>query len=474
MISVPTTQPNVPNVLSLIQSLRKQREDISAERLANEKARALAPFTVPSAQLGLASTAADIPLKSAQTQLALSTSKAKEAAAKSPLRGALMTGPAAQIASIEALKSQFGPDSPQVKMAQEGWDATVALQKSRGRYFDANYYFKNLPDVTKKQMTANWQSENAVRQSKGMPTLSLHDFMETGGRKLVPKDQQSLLPKPDEKPMQEPFSLEEGQAPEDSGKPHGPNDPVVMPKNPLPDNLQVKPYETTENFAKEANQTKAAIQLNTSDKDTRAKALNFQNLNEIMAGVDPKIITRYSGLSGLARRASDRMGAYAGSSDKGYEDYTTFVNVTVPTIADKVRQSYGTSIDPKMFTILKNVSNPVNWKNNPKMAISNWNQLRKLLQQQGTIYNNAIGAPISTTYIGAPGQQAPGSQLLQPAGPRISSPLARAGQGPQGAQPSGGVSQQLPPGITQAKIDHTMRKYGIKTQAELFQRLGIR
>lgn len=335
--------------------------------------------------------AARAPLLAAQTQRALQQ-------AKTPFAGQILPGAAGQVQGLEILKSQFGPNSPQYNQALGAFNSTVKAQNARADYYEANHWLKNLPTLNKAQMYANFQTDQAQRQQQNLPTQTFGDWYQTQGKDQVPvKDR---VTKPPAESSTLPLGTED-EAVNLSGGPHAPNEPPVIHSvaQQVPPETQVTPEEAKlkpEDFTSESAQTQANIQKLTSDPATRAKALNFQTINQIIGGVDPNMIEFYSAPKGVgqARIAADRALSVKGTVIPRFQNYNSFIRITVPTLADKIRQAYGTSITPEMFRILKNVSNPINWKDNPSLAIASWNKLSQLMQEQGGVYNQALGAPV--------------------------------------------------------------------------------
>lgn len=325
--------------------------------------------------------------------------------------GQILPGAAGQAQGLQILAQRYGTESPIYQNAVNAFQSNIAQQKARAHFYNANYALKNLSPINKAQILQRWQQNNLQRAQQGLQELDFNDWYETQGRSQVPKNQQ-VSAAPAESSI-EPLSTEAGSL-DDLAKPHAPTDKPIISQTAMsiPKATQVNPQEIA--MAKQdVAQTQASIQKLASDPQTRQKALNFQTINQIMSGVNPQMLAYYTAPKGvgLARLVADRTKALAGSTAPLYENYNNFIRVTVPTLADKIRQAYGTSITPEIFNVLKNLSNPVNWKNNPDLAISQWNKLTQLMREQGNIYNKAIGAPISETFTGQRGQQLPGQQI---------------------------------------------------------------
>lgn len=356
--------------------------------------RAKLPFVGPQAKATLGLTEAE--------------AEQKAALAKDPLGGQILPGPAGQVQGLEKLKAKFGITSPTYQQALGAFNATVKLQNARSDYYEANHWLKNVPVINKTQMYAQFQSDQAQRQQQGVPVQTFGDWYQTKGKNLVPQNQRVSGTDTSASNRLPLTSEEEGV--NVTGAPHAENEAPVIHTvaQQVPPETQVTPEEVKlkpEDFASETAQTRANIQKLSSDPQTRQKALNFQTINQIIGGVDPSMLSFYAGPVGLKNIAEDRSASLAGAVIPRFQKYNSFVTEVVPTLADKIRQAYGTSITPEIFNILKRVSNPINWKDNPSLAIANWNKLKQLMSEQGGIYNRALGAPIST-------QAAPG--VLQP------------------------------------------------------------
>jgi hypothetical protein len=371
--------------------------------------------------------------------------EAQQAKAQDPFGGQILPGPAGQAQGLQILAQKVGTDSPVYQRALNEFNAALNLQKGRASFYSSNVALKNLSPLQKQQITQNWQSFNAQRQQQGLPEVQFQDWLDGPGANLVPAEKKVQS---QDTVNHTPMSTIGAENPEQQGIAHKENAAPAMHDlvNNTPVSQTLNKAQATvppEDFASESKQTQLKIAKEAGDPEIFRKWVNFNNITKMMNDVSPSVLERYTGPAGVARIARDRSLELSGTRVPEFEAYNNFVNVTVPNISDTIRQAYGTSITPEIFNVLKKMSNPISWKNSPSLAIQQWEQLQKEMQQRKQVLGKFVGI----------------SQQL---------PEATSEEGtPQRA------TQGLPAGVTQEDIEFTAKKKGL-TVDEVKRRLGIR
>ena len=136
------------------------------------------------------------------------------------------------------------------------------------------------------------------------------------------------------------------------------------------------------------NTYRAEEEKGRSDATTRQKALSAANIDKTLDNINPEDLLQYSGLAGAGKQALDyTFGRGA------YENYQKALTAA-KTLKKQIRQFYGDSIDPRMMAELEQLVIPSTWSNTPDIALSKFNQLKSILQQETQTYKDALGAPV--------------------------------------------------------------------------------
>lgn len=136
-------------------------------------------------------------------------------------------------------------------------------------------------------------------------------------------------------------------------------------------------------------QYKLQMQKSSSDTQARSRNLMASNIEKTLGNINTEDLTRYAGLKGTLKKGSEEAKAPLGKESKEYQDFVTSAK-NAKLLAHQVRQFYGDSIQPSVLGALENMTNPATWKNNPKLAMKEFEALKKTLRQEMGTYRGAL------------------------------------------------------------------------------------
>lgn len=126
-----------------------------------------------------------------------------------------------------------------------------------------------------------------------------------------------------------------------------------------------------------------------SDYQTRQKVLASSNIDKTIESIDPKSLVQYAGLPGTVKKGIEEGKASFGNESKEYKEYTNNLS-KVKLLAHQVRQFYGDSIQPQMTQAIELMVNPATWKNNPNIALANYNAVIDILRKETQTYGESL------------------------------------------------------------------------------------
>ena len=128
------------------------------------------------------------------------------------------------------------------------------------------------------------------------------------------------------------------------------------------------------------NRYKLRRQKEISDNQTRQKVLNASNIDKTFDIInDPSKLFIYSGLNGQAMLKGDQVASAVGKPPQRFIEYQKALTAA-NTLAKQVRQFYGDSITPQIQEKLSALTNPTGLTIDPSVALSNFNQFKKILK----------------------------------------------------------------------------------------------
>jgi hypothetical protein len=400
-----------------------------------------------------------------------------EAQAKTPGGGQPLQGAAAAALSLDMIKQRYGENSPVYQNALKGFQAKIRQENARSLYYSANVQFKNMPNLQRIQTVSDYQNWAAKEQKNGRQPMPFQDWLATRYANIqattgpstgvygtaTPASPQPVAP---QVTQQAPVSLASPQnlaqaytnwknqqgapaAPTTTGAgipqaaslvPHqqAPQAGAVAPQQP-----QVQPVR---DYGQAAAESELAKIKAIAPPTIYNLAVQTQATLRTMDRV-PASIFKYAGIVGRGKAALLRAQEQGDVLPADAVRYQTFVNEDVPGIADQMRQAFGASTTPEINKMLRNMTNPITWKNNPQVALSSWKELHSMLDDR------------YKTYL----QYAPLGEAKQ-----------TAGQIPDATSAAKGMySTRLKRIVTQKDLNDTVKASG-KSLAQVKQDFGIR
>ena len=130
-------------------------------------------------------------------------------------------------------------------------------------------------------------------------------------------------------------------------------------------------------------------QKDSSDTDTRKRALFATNAQITLQGIDPYALTQFSGLKGAAKLAEEEVKAQLGKPSDDFLAYQRAkTNATL--LAKQVRQMYGDSITPGVQEKLALLTNPSTLRNSPQVALSIFKTFSDILKREAGTFHSAL------------------------------------------------------------------------------------
>lgn len=440
--------------MGTIEQQEAERQRMGAAQAAEQRAEALAPYQLQTAQ----QTAEEQPIKfksdlaNAVMTRRLQAAQAQKALTTDPFTS--LKGAAADAYSLEALKNKFGLNSDIYQNALKEFTAGIAQKKARAAFFGSNVWQKNWTQLQKTQYNEDWQKENAARAAKGLPPLTSEQFAVAAGYKPPAAetkadavnahiDETQLNQLKNGQPITPAHHIlnhiiqggDPTQLPGAQGEPIKPDNQIAPPSippgqafaqlAPLPPGLQetapagtpappagttAQPPQTsqttpisttgtqlltTPQYGVEAGQTGLSTLRQTSDAQNRSK-INYGNQAEnTIQNMIPDLdtATAYSGPGGWAQfQADQKMFQHIGKAPPRYLAFHRFM-ANAGILGDQITQYFGKSIMPSAREELDQVVNPKIWIESPEVAKTKFNAFVKTLRQEINIRKDALKNP---------------------------------------------------------------------------------
>lgn len=350
-------------------------------------------------------------LTQAQTGLAQAQAQKALALSKSPFAGKILPGAAGRSQGMEIMKSVYGENSQGYKRALKDYNADVKLKLSRADYFSANVILKNVPELNKLQTMENYQVEQDARRQKGVPIQTFKQWYSPPSAQAGMSSQPGQIPSaltpshPMGQPMgqpQPPMTTTTPTAPEQaiSGAQHvpqslAPQQAQMQPQMQQPQQPGVQPGVqpataqagiTQEPFAQEAGQTGLAEEQKTIPVFAQQKLMFAQNIGKTLDRMPAQAaIGSYS--EQPAKLLNDYRKSLDGNITPSYGKYLRFVTGAMM-LSTQARQFYGDTIQETGRKRLDYLSNPINWRTNPKAALIKYNSMKDILMSEIDTYKD--------------------------------------------------------------------------------------
>lgn len=146
-----------------------------------------------------------------------------------------------------------------------------------------------------------------------------------------------------------------------------------------------------------------AIAKGTTDAAIRNKIPYAENVKITMDNINPDHLVQFSGPKGHLRLGIETLKAATGNPSQEYLDYQTAVT-GANTLKKQLRQFWGDSIQPAATEEIGKLTNPSHWLKNPAVAKQQFEQLKKITDQELQSFTSHGTSPIKLDYDKKSGQ----------------------------------------------------------------------
>jgi hypothetical protein len=171
-------------------------------------------------------------------------------------------------------------------------------------------------------------------------------------------------------------------------------------------NAQGDPVDENKGNPKSSEEKQAyeqAIGKQTTDAAIRNKIPYAENVKITMDNINPDDLVQFSGLKGHLRLGIETLKAAAGNPSEEYLAYQTAVT-GAQTLKKQLRQFWGDSIQPAATEEIGKLTNPSTWSKNPKVAKQQFEQLKKITNQELESFTKHGTSPVKLDYDSKSGQ----------------------------------------------------------------------
>ncbi len=223
----------------------------------------------------------------------------------------------------------------------------------------------------------------------------------------------------------------------------------------------------------EAQVYNRALGKKTSDAAIRNKIPYAQNVKITMDSINPSDLVQYSGPEGSVKYAIDTLKAGMGNPPPEFMKYQEALT-SAKTLSKQLRQFWGDSIQPSATDKIDQLTNPSHWSKNPQVALQQYNQLKKITDQELQTFHNAGTSPLKLSFKD-------GNFLI---GDKEKAAKAESEMGGQGnANPSRDFLKAMAPALTKINpkytpenIQHTADQMGMSVEdvvKQLMAKAGV-
>tara|TARA_R110000868_G_C10972576_1_gene770479 strand:+ start:14979 stop:16079 length:1101 start_codon:yes stop_codon:yes gene_type:complete len=147
----------------------------------------------------------------------------------------------------------------------------------------------------------------------------------------------------------------------------------------------------------EAEVYNRALGKKTSDAAIRNKIPYADNVKITMDSIVPEDLVQYSGPEGSLKYGVDTLKAAMGNPPPEFMKYQEALT-SAKTLSKQLRQFWGDSIQPSATDKIDQLTNPSHWSKNPQVAMQQFNQLKKITDQELQTFKKAGTAPLKLDY----------------------------------------------------------------------------
>lgn len=265
------------------------------------------------------------------------------------------SGDVANALYVEQLRNQFGDDDPRYLEAKKAHDMVLAARQSLIGYRDTLNQTAGI--------RATSPLGKLIAEGKGQ---GAQDIL-AGNAKNAPS----------QVPTDAKYKVGE-QYYNDQGEPVYPDD-----NNPrTPDERRA--YEQ-------------AISKGTTDAAIRNKIPYAENVKITMDNINPDALVQFSGPRGHIRLAVESLKAATGNPSEEFLEYQRALT-GANTLKKQLRQFWGDSIQPAATEEIGKLTNPSHWTKNPIVAKQQFEQLKKITEQELASFTSHGTSPVKLDY----------------------------------------------------------------------------
>lgn len=147
----------------------------------------------------------------------------------------------------------------------------------------------------------------------------------------------------------------------------------------------------------------ASIAKKTTDAAIRNKIPYAENVKITMDNINPDSLVQFSGPKGHLRLGIETLKAASGNPSPEFLQYQTAVT-GAETLKKQLRQFWGDSIQPAATEQIGKLTNPSHWLKSPEVAKQQFEQLKKITDQELQSFTSHGTSPIRLDYDNKTGQ----------------------------------------------------------------------
>lgn len=152
-------------------------------------------------------------------------------------------------------------------------------------------------------------------------------------------------------------------------------------------------YDDNPRSPQERKAYEQAIGKGTTDSAIRAKIPYAENVKITMDSINPQALVQYSGPQGTVKYGIDTLKAAMGNPTPEFMAYQEALT-SAKTLSKQLRQFWGDSIQPAATDKIDQLTNPSHWLKDPKVALQQYNQLKKITDQELQTFKTAGTSPV--------------------------------------------------------------------------------
>lgn len=141
----------------------------------------------------------------------------------------------------------------------------------------------------------------------------------------------------------------------------------------------------------------AALGKKTTDAAIRNKIPYAENVKITMDSIVPEHLVQYSGPKGRSELTKDTLKAAFGQPSERFMQYNQALT-GAKTLSKQLRQFWGDSIQPSAVEQIDKLTNPSHWLKSPEIALQQFNQLKKITDQELQVFKTAGNTPGRLNY----------------------------------------------------------------------------